>query len=264
MNEVARKLETQSRPLYENSADTSASSEFFRLLQKLNHRPVIAIDGPAASGKGTLSRRLANHMNFSYLDTGSLYRAVGLAILKKNKDPDNPVDAIDVARQLAKNLPIELLADPALRSGNAAQAASKVAAIPEVRAALLDLQRLFAEKPPGGRSGSILDGRDIGTVVCPHADAKIYVTANVETRATRRMKELKIRSPEVIYHDVLADLKMRDKRDSERQTAPMQMAEDAFVLDTSSLTIEQAYENALSFVMKQLDKANLTNASHSA
>jgi cytidylate kinase len=197
---------------------------------------IIAIDGPAAAGKGTLARRLAAELGLDYLDTGLIYRAVGMKVVRLRNDPGNAAMAEAVARSLD---PKDLDA-PDLRSDQAAQAASKVAAVPGVRAALLDFQRQFAAAPPGGR-GAVLDGRDIGTVVCPGAAAKLFVTASVEKRAERRLKELRERGLEAIQDTVLADMRERDERDSKRSVAPLVPAEDAFVLDTSDLDADQAY-----------------------
>ncbi|AWK87706.1 (d)CMP kinase [Azospirillum thermophilum] len=207
---------------------------------------VIAIDGPAASGKGTLAKRVAAAYGFAHLDTGSLYRAVGVAVLRAGGDPADPAAAGRAARDLHPEDGI--LADPDLRTDEAAQAASKVAAVPEVRAALLEFQRRFAEQPPGGAPGAVLDGRDIGTVVCPGADAKLFVTASVEVRADRRLKELQGRGIPAIPSDVLEDMKARDARDSQRAVAPLRPAADAFVLDTSALDADQAYAAAIAHI----------------
>jgi cytidylate kinase len=212
--------------------------------------PVVAIDGPAASGKGTLGRRLAGWFGFAHLDTGSLYRAVGLRVLRAGGDPADSEQAAAAARALTLDDPV--LADPALRGDQAAQAASLVAAMPAVRAALLDFQHQFALVPPGG-CGAVLDGRDIGTVVCPQATAKLYVTASVEVRAGRRLNELhQAGQPQVALATVLEDMKARDDRDSQRAVAPLRPAEDAFVLDTSTLDADQAFDAALAFVLKRL------------
>lgn len=202
---------------------------------------IIAIDGPAASGKGTLARRLADHFDFAYLDTGKLYRAVGLGVLRLGGDPEDEDTATDVARSLQATQ----LDDEELKSDAAASAASKVAAIEPVRAALLDFQKSLAANPPAGKKGAILDGRDIGTVVCPDADVKLFVTASVEVRAERRHKELLQRGETSIYERVLEDLKERDARDSARAVAPLKPAEDATVVDTSAMDADQAFEAAL-------------------
>jgi CMP/dCMP kinase len=205
---------------------------------------IIAIDGPAASGKGTLARRLASHFNLAFLDTGALYRAVALSVLRAGGDPGNA----SVAAKHALSLDASLTEDPGIRTGATGASASKVAAVPEVRAALLALQRAFAETPPGGLSGAVLDGRDIGTVVCPDADRKIFVVADVEIRAERRFKELLERGEAAIYARVLDDLRERDARDGTRADAPMRQAEDAMLLDTSHLDPDQAFDRALAFV----------------
>src|SRR5690606_37106954 len=153
------------------------------------HPVVIAVDGPAGSGKGTLARRLAAHLGYAHLDTGLLYRAVGMSLLRAGRDPDDAGAAAAAARALSP----DLLDDPALRADEAADAASRVAAIPGVRAALVAFQRAFAAAPPGGAAGAVLDGRDIGTVICPDADHKIFVDAAPEMRAKRRVKELRER-----------------------------------------------------------------------
>jgi CMP/dCMP kinase len=201
------------------------------------HPTPIAIDGPAASGKGTLARRVAEQLGFDWLDTGLLYRAVGLAALDRGLDPV----------QAAKILNLRTLSDPRLREDSAAQQASKVAAIPEVRAALLAYQRGFAERPPGGR-GAVLDGRDVGTVVCPAAPVKLFVTADVAIRAQRRLSELHSRGLATTYAAVLEDLQQRDARDSQRAVAPLRPAEDALMLDTSALDADQALAHALELI----------------
>jgi len=211
---------------------------------------VIAVDGPAASGKGTVSRMLAKELGYAYLDTGKLYRAVGLAVLGAGGDPSNPADA----EPAAKALDPAVLDDPALKSDEAASAASKVAAIDGVRAALLQFQRNFAANPPGGEFGAVLDGRDIGTVVCPDAPVKLFVTASVEIRAERRHKELLARGDASIYARVLQDLQERDARDSARSVAPMKPADDAIELDTTTLSIDQALEAALTLTKSTLAK----------
>lgn len=207
---------------------------------------VIAIDGPAAAGKGTLSKRVAQAYGFAHLDTGALYRAVGVSVLRAGGDPADAEAAAQAARALRPDDGI--LNDPALRNDEAAQAASKVAAVPAVRAALLDFQRQFAATPPGGAPGAVLDGRDVGTVVCPNADAKLFVTASVEVRADRRLKELRERGIPAIPSDVLEDMKARDARDSQRTVAPLLPAADAFVLDTSALDADQAFAAATAFI----------------
>ncbi|GAA0594355.1 (d)CMP kinase [Caenispirillum bisanense] len=205
---------------------------------------VVAIDGPAASGKGTLARRLAQHFGYSYLDTGSLYRAVGFAVLQAGGDPADAATAEAPARRLDP----ALVTDDRLRTDAVAQAASKVAAIPEVRAALLDFQRRFAAEPPDGAAGAVLDGRDIGTVVCPDADRKMFVTASLDVRARRRFEELRGKGLDVIESAVLQDMVDRDARDAGRAVAPLAPAEDAMIVDTSDLDAEQVFALAVRYV----------------
>ncbi len=212
---------------------------------------VIAVDGPAASGKGTLARRLATQFDFAYLDTGKLYRAVGLKVLRTGGDPEDE----DAAEAAARALDVLELDDPDLSGDEAASAASKVAAQGAVRAALLDFQRTFMATPPDGKAGAVLDGRDIGTVICPDATAKLYVTADVEVRADRRHKELLNRGEASIYPRVLDDLKARDERDTNRATAPLKPAEDADVLDTTDLDADAAFAAALRLVEERVRAA---------
>lgn len=193
----------------------------------------VAIDGPAAAGKGTIARAVAQHFGFAHLDTGLLYRAVGQRVLAGE-------DAVEAARSLQA----EDLQHPDLRGAEAAQAASRVAAIPEVREALLDFQHAFAQR----MGGAVLDGRDIGTVICPGADVKLYVTASDETRAWRRHKELTEGGKDITLEQVLAELRERDTRDSARAAAPLKPAEDAVLLDTSEMTIEQAVGRAIALI----------------
>ena len=207
-------------------------------------RPVIAVDGPAASGKGTLARRLATQFGFAYLDTGKLYRAVGVKVLRAGGDPEDE----GAAGTAARTLDVRDLDDPALSGDEAASAASKVAAIKAVRRAFLAFQRAFAATPPGGSDGAVLDGRDIGTVICPDATAKLFVTAEVEVRADRRHKELLSRGETSIYPRVLEELKARDAHDMKREAAPLKPAEDAVVLDTTAMTAGEAFAEALRIV----------------
>ena len=193
---------------------------------------VIAVDGPAASGKGTVAGGLARDFSLPYLDTGLLYRAVGVAV----DDPDDEAAAAGAAR----TLDIARLGDPRLRTRLAGAAASRVAVHPRVREALFDFQRAFAAQP----GGAILDGRDIGTVICPQAPAKLYVTATAEVRAERRWKQLIGQGEAVTYEDVLADIRRRDARDGAREAAPMTQAPDATLLDTTEMTIDHAADAA--------------------
>ena len=223
---------------------------------------VIAIDGPAASGKGTLARRIAEALGFAWLDTGLLYRAAGIAALDAGADPGDPAAAAAAAVRLAGRIVAEgpgPLEDPRLRSDAAADAASRLSAVVAARTALLDLQRAFARTPPSvaGRpaGGAVLDGRDIGTVVCPDADVKLFVTAAVEERARRRVKELQARGQAAIYQAVLEDLMQRDARDSRRAVAPLKQAADAFLLDTSALDADQALAAALAEIDRVLSRS---------
>ena len=194
----------------------------------------MAIDGPAASGKGTISRALAETFRFAHLDTGLLYRAVGLRVL-----------AGEAAEQAAKSLSPDDLADPdKLRTQPIAEAASRVAVVPEVRSALVDFQRAFAARA----GGAVLDGRDIGTVICPDADVKLFVTASAEVRADRRLRELSDRGIQADYDTVLAEVRARDRRDAERTVAPMQAADDAITIDTSEMAIGEAIDAAVGHV----------------
>ncbi len=205
---------------------------------------IIAIDGSAASGKGTLAKQLAQHLKLAHLDTGSLYRALGLQLLNAGFDTSN----------INKNQSIEafwefdldLLNSSLIRSDEVAQMASVVAAMPLVRAKFLDLQQNFARHPPHG-AGAILDGRDIGTVVLPDADFKFFIDAKIEVRADRRTKELLQTGQSVMFRDVLLDMRERDMRDSSRSVAPLRPADDAIIIDTSSLDAHSVFTLALSF-----------------
>jgi len=213
---------------------------------------IIAIDGPAAAGKGTLAQNLAKHFNYAFLDTGRLYRAVGYAVLQAKKDPSDEAEATKAAKAFDPKSINQILSNPALREEATGNAASKVAVIPAVREALLQLQRDFAEHPffeDGTEAkGAVLDGRDIGTVVCPKADVKFFVTASAEVRADRRFKELKDAGKPADYDVILKDIKERDERDSKRAAAPLKPAEDAYILDTSAMNAIQAYQAALDFI----------------
>ncbi len=211
---------------------------------------VIAIDGPAASGKGTLARRLAEALDYAWLDTGLLYRAVGYAVAKNGGDPADPALAIPVAQTIDVTA---LMNDASLRSDEAGQFASQCSAIPEVRTALLNFQRDFAAKPPGNKKGAVLDGRDIGTVICPKATLKLYITASPEVRAERRLKELTAQGQSLSFSEVLADIKARDGRDMNRVTAPLKPADDAIVIDTSHLDADKAFDSALALVRARIE-----------
>ncbi len=201
---------------------------------------IIAIDGPAASGKGTLGRRLAAHYRLRHLDTGLIYRAVGKALL----DAGRPLDREDEAAAAARALTAADLDDPALKTDAVGQAASKISVFPSVRAALLDFQRDFAAAPPG----AVLDGRDIGTVICPAAEVKLFLVAAPEVRARRRYQELTGRGEAADEAAVLADIKARDERDRNRALAPLKAAPDAHLLDTTVLDIDAAVAAAIVIV----------------
>ena len=205
---------------------------------------IIAIDGPAAAGKGTLALRLATHFDLAYLDTGLIYRAVGKKVVDLGADPED----VEAAESIARSLAAADLQSNGLRTDEVAQVASRVSAIPGVRAALLVFQRDFAACPPNRKTGAVLDGRDIGTVVCPGADVKLFVSASVEVRAERRLKELQDRGLEAIYARVLEDMNERDARDSLRATSPLGPAADAHQLDTSTLDVDQVFAKALEYV----------------
>ncbi len=210
---------------------------------------IIAIDGPAAAGKGTLASRLAGHFNLELLDTGLLYRAVARKVLDIGVDiGDEPQAYEDISGQAARGLIAVDLEVDGLRTDETAQAASKVSAIPAVRNALLDFQRTFAKTPPNKASGAVLDGRDIGTVVCPAAEIKLFVTAATEVRAERRHKELQERGQVSIYARVLQDMKERDARDTDRDVAPLVPADDALQIDSSDLDADQVFAAALDHI----------------
>jgi cytidylate kinase len=197
---------------------------------------VIAVDGPAASGKGTVAARLAALYGLPHLDTGLLYRAVGAAMTAAGRD----LDDAEAAAVMARGLDLDGLGDPALIAGDAGEAASRVASHASVRAALLGLQRDFAARP----GGAVLDGRDIGTVIAPDAPAKLFITATPEARALRRWKQLHARGETIAFEDMLADIRRRDERDAGRGAAPMIQAADAVLLDTTDLDIEAAFDAA--------------------
>jgi cytidylate kinase len=213
---------------------------------------IIAIDGTSASGKGTVARKLAAHFDFAYLDTGLLYRAVGMAVLRTDGDPLDAVAAEKAALALNPTLAAHLGDDAALRADEASVAASKVGAIPAVRAALLKFQRNFCDLPPNSKKGAVLDGRDIGTIIAPDAKVKIFITASPEIRAERRVKELQGRGQNAIYATVLADMQERDARDAERAVAPTKPASDAVLLDTTDMTAAQAFAEALKIAARQI------------
>lgn len=201
---------------------------------------IIAIDGPAASGKGTLAKRLAGHYGYRHLDTGVIYRAVAKALLDVGADLTDEARAVMAARELDPGS----FANPALKTQQMGQAASVVSAIPRVREALVDFQRHFAAGPPG----AVLDGRDIGTVICPDADVKIFVVADARVRARRRALEAKARGEDADEALVLADILARDERDQNRAVAPLKPADDAYLLDNSQLDIEGGVRAAIDII----------------
>ena len=214
---------------------------------------VVAIDGPAASGKGTLARRLAERFGLAHLDTGKLYRATAALALEAGADPGDPGAAVAAAQRVTP----AVLGDPLLPSEAVARAASIVAAIPAVREALLAVQRDFAAHPPGpgggvGPRGAVLDGRDIGTADCPEAAVKLFLTASPAARAERRLRELRERGATAIFDDVLQDMKERDARDSLRRVAPLAAAPDAVIIDTTGLDADQVFERARDIIARTL------------
>jgi cytidylate kinase len=220
-------------------------------------KPIIAIDGPAASGKGTLARALAEKLGFAHMDTGALYRAAAFELITSGLSTRDEKDAVDAAQILVKKIknaekPADILDNPSLREDRIGQQASKIAAYPTVRETLNDLQRSFIENPGNAFSGSVLDGRDIGTVIAPHAPLKLFITASAEIRAKRRLKELQSKGLTVTYEAVLKDMRERDARDAERKTAPMKPAGDAITIDSSNLDAGQMLEKALFLARERL------------
>ena len=207
---------------------------------------VIAVDGPAASGKGTIARALARHFGLPHMDTGLLYRAAALNLWRWGGDPGNEFEAVRAARELGVDPD-----DPELRSEPVSKIASSISAYPGVREALLERQQDFARQP----GGAVLDGRDIGTVIAPNADVKLFVTATPEARAKRRMGELEQRGMRARYDDVLADIHARDERDSSREVAPLRQARDAILLDNTDLDVDQAINESLCLVEARLAKS---------
>jgi CMP/dCMP kinase len=209
--------------------------------------PVIAVDGPAASGKGTIARALASHFGLPHMDTGLLYRAVALNLWRWGGDPGKEFEALRACDDLGFDPE-----DPELRSEPVSKIASMISAYPSVRTALRARQQAFAQQ----EGGAVLDGRDVGTVIAPEADVKLFVTATAEVRAERRLKEIEDRGMNAHYDEVLADIRARDDRDSQRAVAPLRPASDALRLDTSALTSEESVAAAVRLVEKQLKVAN--------
>jgi cytidylate kinase len=218
--------------------DTTASDE-------LSRAPVIAVDGPAASGKGTIARAIAAHFGLPHMDTGLLYRAVALRLWRWGGDPGNEFEALRACHELGFDPE-----DPELRGEPVSKVASMISAYPSVRSGLFERQREFASQP----GGAVLDGRDTGTVIAPQADAKLFVTATPEVRAARRLNELEARGATAHYDDVLADIRSRDERDSGRDVAPLKPALDSLLLDTSELTAEEAIAEAIKLVSSRLNR----------
>jgi cytidylate kinase len=208
---------------------------------------IIAIDGPSASGKGTLAKKLAEALGFSHLDTGATFRYIAKAVLDAGANPADEKTIIKIAQDVAPHITLEKLSDPSLRTDVIGQATSKVSVFPKVRAAILKFQQDFA-----ARQNSVLDGRDVGTVICPDANAKLFVIADTKERARRRHAELSQRGIDVSYETVLADMRERDERDSSRAVAPLKPAPDAVILDTTGLSPEETLQKALSIVRARL------------
>ena len=208
---------------------------------------IISVDGSAASGKGTLAKRLALHFDLAHLDTGSLYRALGLHLLQSGVTPKN-AEENKVAGEVA-SLDLGLVDSPKIRTDAVASMASVIAAMPAVRRAFTTLQQDFATKPPHG-VGAVLDGRDIGSVILPNADFKFFIDADLEVRADRRTRELQANGQSVIFRDVFEDMRERDRRDRERMTAPLKAADDAFVIDTSTMDADRVFTLAVDHIAK--------------
>ncbi len=213
---------------------------------------IIAIDGPAASGKGTLARRLADYYHLPHLDTGLTYRAVASMLIEKGWTLDDEAHAIEAARQVD----LANLDKHGLSAHRVGEAASRVAVIPELRRILVEKQRAFARQT----AGAVLDGRDIGTVVCPDADVKLYVTASAEVRAARRLRDIQSRGGTAELTEILADIRKRDERDSGRADSPLRPAADAHLLDTSEMSIEAAFRAARNLVDEMVAGRNETDA----
>jgi len=217
----------------------------------------IAVDGPSASGKGTLARRLAEQFHLFYLDTGSVYRAVAKHIIDLGGNPDDPESAVSAANYVRDHLTWEMIDNPDPRTDKVADATSRLSRFPPVREIITETLRLYANHPPINSKhknfqGSVLDGRDIGTVVCPFADVKLYVTANPEIRAERRFKELSGKNIVTTYETVLQDMMDRDARDSGRAASPLKPAKDAVIFDTSEMDIETAFEEAVQIIRNKI------------
>ncbi len=213
---------------------------------------IIAIDGSSATGKGTLGLKLAQTFDYAYLDTGALYRGVAYKMMQAGDDLTDEIKATAVANGLSSAQMLHLQDESSIRTETCGKGASIVSSVPSVRQALFDFQRRFAlnpiKKDGTPAKGAILDGRDIGTVICPDADFKFFLTARAEIRAQRRLKELQLRGLCVIYEDILSEIQARDKRDSERKTAPLKPAEDALIIDTSDMTADEVYARVVRYM----------------
>jgi cytidylate kinase len=225
-------------------------------MSDLTPKVIIAVDGPAASGKGTFATALAARLGYAYLDTGTLYRLVALATLRKGGDPSNPEAVKTVLEAIKFPLPPERLASPDLRSPEVDEAVPQVSVMPEVRAAVRAYQAAFMKNPPHNAPGVVLDGRDIGTVVCPGADVKFFITASAKERARRRFEDQKSSNPGLTQEMVLKDINDRDERDSNRKVSPLRAAADATVLDTTTLSPAKTLEKGLRIVRAKLKKAS--------
>lgn len=210
---------------------------------------IIAIDGPTASGKGTLSSKIATILGFEYMDTGSLYRGVAKTCLDQGKDPQNADHAIASAKHLLEHYTPCLQDDPSIRTESVSKGASEVAAVPEVREILLDLQRNFSQK---NTNGVVIEGRDIGTIICPNADIKLFIDATAEIRADRRYKQLTKKSLDASLQEVLKQINIRDGRDKDRKTAPTLPAKDAIIIDTSKMSAKEVLDHALMLIKEKL------------
>jgi cytidylate kinase len=215
---------------------------------------VIAVDGTSASGKGTLAKKLAKAFNFAYLDTGALYRAVALAVLRAGLDAREADQATRVAVNVTPEQVQALTDDPALRDEATSVAASQISVVPEVRTSLLKFQQDFCAHPPDAKEGAVLDGRDIGTVIAPTASAKLFITADPATRAARRYKELRARGENVTEARVFEDMRARDQRDAERAVAPTKPAADAVTLDTTHLNADEVFTAAIAIIEPKLGR----------
>jgi CMP/dCMP kinase len=213
---------------------------------------IIAVDGPSASGKGTIAARLAEELNLAHMDTGAIYRLVGQQMLVAGLDTNDKYSATTAAKALEKTFSPDMLRNDSLKSDEVGQAASQIAQWQGVRDALFKLQVSFAHNPPPGKDGTILDGRDIGTTIAPDADVKLYITAKMETRAERRRKELQSKGFDVTYEAILADMRVRDTRDQERKIVPAKAADDAIIVDTSDLNAYEAFNEALEIILSKL------------